>query len=190
MTEWTRYYDAVGAGEPRETLLAALESIAEPGVSVDLGCGTGRDTIELLRRGWRVIAIDAEAEAIQRLRTATGDDPRLETQVTAYEDATLPPCDLVNASWSLPFCAPTMFEAVWGRVVEALRPGGRFCGQLFGDRDEWSPANDMTFHTRAEAERLFVDFEFERFDEVEEDSKTALGEPKHWHVFNVVARRR
>jgi trans-aconitate methyltransferase len=35
--------------------------------AVDLGCGAGRDTAELLRRGWRVLAIDAEAEAIRRL---------------------------------------------------------------------------------------------------------------------------
>ena len=26
--------------------------------------------------------------------------------------------------------------------------------------------------------------------EVEEDGKTRLGEPKHWHVFSVVARKR
>jgi hypothetical protein len=74
--------------------------------------------------------------------------------------------------------------------VSSLGRGGRFCGQLFGDRDEWSPDEEMTFHTRDEAESLLADFEVERFDEVEEDSKTALGEPKHWHVFNVIARKR
>ena len=48
----------------------------------------------------------------------------------------------------------------------------------------------MTFHTRADAKALLRAFELERFDEVEEDSSTALGEPKHWHFFNVVARKR
>jgi hypothetical protein len=48
----------------------------------------------------------------------------------------------------------------------------------------------MTFHTREEAERLFAGFELERFDELDEDGETALGTPKHWHVFNVVARKR
>src|SRR6266540_4136628 len=68
-TTWTRYYDAAGE-QPRETLLFALERFdAEAGATarglfaVDLGCGTGRDSAELLRRGWRVLAIDAEAEA-------------------------------------------------------------------------------------------------------------------------------
>ena len=32
--------------------------------------GTGRDTAELLRRGWRVVAIDREPEAIDRLLAA------------------------------------------------------------------------------------------------------------------------
>jgi tellurite methyltransferase len=189
MTEWSRYYDATGE-DPRETLLAALDRFTEPGVAIDLGCGTGRDTVELLRRGWQVVAIDSEEVAIRRLRERTGDDERLQTQVARYEAAVLPPCELVNASWSLPFCPPEVFGAVWDRIVSSLDAGGRFCGQLCGDRDEWATEDDMTFHTRSEAEELLRDFELERFDEDEEDSQTALGTPKHWHVFNVVARLR
>jgi SAM-dependent methyltransferase len=188
MNDWTRYYDAVG-DDPRDTLLAAVERFAEPGVAVDLGCGTGRDTFELLRRGWHVVAIDSAPEAIERLRVATGDEPKLETQVAAYEDAALPECDLVNASWSLPFCRPDLFDVVWARIVDSLSSGGRFSGQLFGDRDEWVTESDMTFHSRAQAEALFAGFDRERFDEDEEDGQTVLGNPKHWHVFNVVARK-
>jgi tellurite methyltransferase len=189
VTDWVRYYDATG-DEPRATLLDAVERFVAPGLAVDLGCGAGRDTIELLNRGWGVVAIDSEAEAIRRLRLATGDDERLATQVAGYEDAMLPKCELVNASFSLPFCRPETFGVVWDRIVDSLGSGGRFCGQLFGDRDEWSSESDMTFQTRAQAEALFGGFELERFDEVEEDKETALGQPKHWHVFNVVARKR
>ena len=189
MKDWTRYYDAVGE-EPRDTLLEALDRFDAPGVAVDLGCGTGRDTIELLRRGWQVVAIDSAPEGIRRLRAATGDDERLETQVTAFEDAALPACDLVNASFSLPFCPHDRFADLWARIGKALRPGGRFCGQLFGDRDGWASDPGIAFLSRREVETLLGAYDVERLDEVEEDSKTAVGDPKHWHVFHVVARRR
>lgn len=189
MKHWTRYYDAVDE-TPRETLLAALDGFDAPGVAVDLGCGSGRDTIELLRRGWRVVAIDSEPEGISRLGGAIADDERLETQLTPFEDATLPSCDLVNASFSLPFCAPERFDELWTRIGDALRPNGRFCGQFFGDRDGWAPDPDITFLSRAQVENLLSAYDVERLDEVEEDSTTALGEAKHWHLFHVVARRR
>jgi SAM-dependent methyltransferase len=188
MTDWTRYYDAAG-DEPRETLLEALAHFDEPGVAVDFGCGTGRDTRELLRRGWHVLAIDAEEEAILRLRAAGGDDPRLETRISRFEDATLPECDLVNSSFALPFCSPEHFDDVWTRIGNSLGQGGRFCGQLFGDRDGWSAERDMTFHTRADVERLLTSYDVERLDEVEVDSSTVVGDPKHWHLFHVVARK-
>lgn len=189
MTGWARYYAATGT-EPRQTLLDALERFEGPGVAVDLGCGNGRDTIELLRRRWRVLAVDGEQQAIDLLRARAGDDPLLETRVARYEELVLPATDLVNASWSLPFCSPFVFRDVWRRIAESLRRDGRFAGQLFGDRDGWAPADDLTFLPRDEAEQLFAQFELERFEEVEEDSTTAVGDPKHWHVFHVVARKR
>jgi SAM-dependent methyltransferase len=186
------YYDATAARPPRRTLLAALERFAAPGNAVDLGCGDGRDTIELLRRGWVVIAIDAEAEAIARL-TARPDlaaGARLETRVARFEDARWPSCDLVNSSFALPLCPPPAFPALWQRIVASLQPGGRFAGQLYGDRDGWAGNPGMTHMTRAAAERLLQALDVELFEEEQSDTVTPRGKPKHWHIFHVVARRR
>ena len=206
---WTRYFNAAG-GDPRPTLLVALERFdAEQSdrerLGIDLGCGTGRDTFELLRRGWRVLAIDAQEEAIRRLRDS--DEPlissdRLETQVADFESARWPTADLVNASYALPFCPPGSFAGLWERITTSLPSGGRFCGQLFGDHDqwasvpdtsttEWAPArNAMTFLTRGEVDDLLGDYEIEQLIEIDEDGPTATGADKHWHLFHVVARKR
>jgi tellurite methyltransferase len=179
-------------------LLLALDRFdAEPvaadrdRLAVDLGCGEGRDTVELLRRGWRVLAVDNEPDAIARLgkRVAAEDHERLEMLVSSFEDATWPAAALVNSSFALPFCAPELFADVWDRIVASLHAGGRFSGQLFGERDEWAGDPTLSVHGRSEVEDLLAPFAIERFDEVEEDGQTALGAPKHWHVFHIVARK-
>ncbi len=170
-------------------MLGALDLFEAPGFAVDLGCGQGRDTLAMLRRGWRVLAIDAEPEAIARLRSGAGEESRLETQVASFDEATWPPADLVNAGYALPFCPPDHFDDLWNRVVTSIRPGGRFSGQLFGDRDDWAGDPEMTFQTHEEAVRLLAPFELERFDVEDADGQTATGDAKHWHVFHVIARR-
>jgi tellurite methyltransferase len=195
---WVRFFDAAGA-EPRETLLLALERYtaetngeSEP-LAVDLGCGTGRDSLELLRRGWRVLAVDVHPEALKRLRSKAATlqlAARLETRQSSFETASWPTARLLNSSFALPFCTPERFDDLWRRIVSSLEGGGRFSGQLFGDRDEWADNRELTFHTRTEVEALLDGFDLERFDEVENDGQTALGEAKHWHLFHIVARRR
>lgn len=191
---WARYYAAAG-DDPRETLLAALdaferEASARARLAVDLGCGTGRDTFELLRRGWRVLAIDAQQPALEAVRRgARAGGERLETLQARMEGAAWPAAELVNSSFALPFCPPERFPAVWARIVDSLVPGGRFAGQLFGVNDEWAGEPGMSFHARAEVDRLLHGFAVERLEEVERDGRTATGRPKHWHLFHIVARR-
>ncbi len=196
-TKWMQYYQAVAGRPPRPTLVKALEYHAQtpdvlPKLAVDLGCGDGRDTVELLNRGWRVLAIDGEPEAIARLRQRS-DCSRtyLETRVQRFEDLTLPPdISLVNASFCLPFCPPDHFPDLWDEIVATLASGGRFCGQLFGDRDSWAAYNDMNHHSRDQVNQLLTPFEVEWLEEENHPGKTALGEEKHWHIFNIVARKR
>lgn len=186
---WGRYLRVAG-DDPRPTLLDALDRFPAPGLAIDLGAGSGRDTAELLRRGWRVIAIDREQEAIDRLHALTGpDSARLQSVRARFEEAEWPDCDLVNASFSLPFCPPAAFASLWARIVDSIRPGGRFCGQLFGRRDEWARSGVVAV-SDVELAELMRPFEIERCDELESDGTTVVGKPKHWHVYHLVARKR
>jgi len=199
-----RYYAAVAQRPPNDALLEALRRFdVDPApdgsrLAVDLGSGQGRDVMELLRRGWRVLAIDAAPEAIELLHAnpALTHRERLETQVASFLHATWPPPDLLNASFSLPFCPAEHFPTVWQRIVDSLPPGARFSGTLFGDHDDWARpgGHSRTFgpsvhHTRAEAEALLASFSVEWLDERNLDTTTAVGTPKHWHAYHIVARK-
>jgi tellurite methyltransferase len=191
--DWVAYYDEQGEREPRELLVEALDAFDREGRigdAVDLGAGQGLETGELLRRGWTVVAIDAEPEGIRRLRErAGGGGSRLRTVVSRIEEAGWPAVDLVHASYSLPFCRPAVFPDVWERIRASLRPGARFVGELFGERDTWASTEiDMTFLDAAGARALFDGLEVESFAEEEKDEE-GWGEPKHWHVFHVIARQ-
>ena len=108
---WREYYEKTSRGIAWDTLREALRLIesksSEPRerFAIDLGCGAGRDTRELLRRGWKVLAIDNQPIAIRWIRSnvPTKYRPRLRTRVASFEKTSLPKCDLVNASYSLPF---------------------------------------------------------------------------------------
>jgi hypothetical protein len=115
---------------------------------------------------------------------------RLTTIVARFENTVLPPCDLVNASFALPFCAPRHLPALWARIVAAIRPGGRFAGQFFGDRDSWASRADRTHHTHDEVTTLLDGFDIELLRTEERDDPPEVRDPKHWHLFHVVARKR
>jgi SAM-dependent methyltransferase len=196
---WRAYYGYMVGQPPRETVVFALDKFAAEGLpesgrsAVDMGCGEGRDTVEILRRGWRVFAFDGTAEGIDRLQVRPGLTPemreRLTTAVMRFEAADIPPVHLINAAYSLPFCPREAFPGLWEKILVSLESGGRFSGQLFGNHDTWAVADRVTFQTRAEVEALLAPLTIEHFVEEERDGTTANGSAKHWHVFHIVARK-
>jgi tellurite methyltransferase len=189
---WGEYYDKLRDRPPRRTLLAALDAFGETpdeALAVDLGCGDGRDIVEILRRGWNVVAVDAEPEALRRLEER--GLPNITPIVARFEDVPLPiGVRLVNSSFAMPLCEPERFHELWARIVEALPSSGRFSGQWYGTRDSWMGRPGMTFLEREQALALLAGFDLEMFEEEEADSTTPRGKPKHWHIFHIVARKR
>ena len=192
---WAAYYDKLRDRPPRRTTLLALDRLGpEPRgrLAVDLGCGDGRDAIEMLRRGWRVLAVDSEPVALERLKARPDLPPnaRIETIVSRFEKVELPrDALLINSSFALPLCEPVDFRRIVADIGRRLKPGGRFAAQFYGPHDSWVGRPGMTFVTRAEAERLLEGLEIELFDEEESDGVTPRGNTKHWHVFHIVARK-
>jgi SAM-dependent methyltransferase len=61
-----------GARAPHESLPAVLDQIeCRPGATlIDLGCGTGRNALIAAERGFRVLAVDHNARAVEQLSAA------------------------------------------------------------------------------------------------------------------------
>jgi tellurite methyltransferase len=192
--DWAAYYRQLRDRPPRRTLVAALDAFGETTdpLAVDLGCGDGRDIVEILRRGWSVVAVDAEPEALRQLAARNLANRERITPITArFEEVPLPiGVQLVNSSFALPLCEPERFHELWTRIREALPSGGRFSGQWYGTRDSWMGRPGMTFLDRDAALGLLEGFELEMFEEEETDGTTPRGKPKHWHIFHIVARKR
>ena len=202
--DWPEYYTAVEGKPPRDTLLKALALFAaEPfdevlglRTAIDIGCGSGRDSHELLRQGWRVWATDFHEESrkltVQRVPPDAAD--RFHYVMSAMEDlpasSQVPTAvDLVNASFALPFCKPESFDSVWRWIERLTKGGGRFAGQFFGDRDEWKCVRPKSHFTRPQLEEVFRGWRIEHLEAVEKEGDDATGRPKYHHVFHVVAKR-
>lgn len=161
------YYAKTASRAPHHVLTFALDLFAadglSPGLAVDLGCGSGCDTIELLKRGWRVLAVDLEQSACDYIwqRQDLINTHNLTTVVCSIEELKMPTIKLANAGLVLPFCHPSRFPSIWRKIVDAIEVGGCFSGHFFGDRDTWAKDSMQTHHSREGILELFNQFSIE-----------------------------
>ena len=113
---------------------------------LEIGCGTGQLTRSLVRRGYRVHAIEPDpnmAAHARRSLSNTSSDHRPHVDVV---EQTIEQADLPESAYDAAFSASAFHwvdpDIGWLKVAHALRPGGRFglLGHLIVE-DVWSSAS-------------------------------------------------
>ena len=187
-----RYYKNTADAKPNYTVKKFIELNVEPGNAIELGCGAGRDTVCLIKNGWNVLAIDREdVESRIAAKLEAEELKQFKFLKQKFEDIELEKNNLVVANFSIPFCNKNNFKKLWNKIDDSILKDGYFVGNFFGENDEWKiTKEEMTFLTKEQVMELFSNFEIIELKEVEKDGITGLGQMKHWHVFNVIAKKK
>ena len=192
MSKISKYYNVTEKDEPRKNVKYFVENIkVNPTKVIDLGCGQGNDTVFLIKSGWRVLGIDRE-NVEERIRKRLSEDKQdsFYFELQDFEKLILTKTDLIVANFSLSFCNNKKFKNTWNIIEESILPGGYFVGNFLGNKDSWTKTkHKMTFLNIKEIKRMFENFRIIKFDEIENDKATALGSEKHWHFFNIIAKK-
>lgn len=185
------YYKKTKNSNIPKNIKTFMDMKIKPGTCIDLGCGAGRDTIFLIKNGWKVIAIDKEdTEKMIRSFLNKGEQNSLKFMKQDFKNVILKPCNLLVANASLSFCDKKYFYDLWNKILNSILKDGYFVGNFFGVNDTWTNRTNMTFFAKEEVIKLFSSFEIINFKEIEKDGRTALGAEKHWHLFNVIAKKK
>jgi len=135
-SRWGGYHARCLERGPRPLLLRACDLLGAGAgrMAVDLGCGPGTDVLALLSRGWAVRAVDRDKTGLGLLRerVPAASAGRVTITCGGFADVALPPADLVHAGFSLPFCVPGDFTAVWKGIRQACCPAGCSPGSFSG----------------------------------------------------------
>ncbi len=94
---------------------------------LDLGCGDGRLSAAIAARGARVVGIDRSPAMVAAARERGIEAHELDAAALPFAAA----FDAVFSNAALHWMGPVM-EAVLAGVFRALRPGGRFVGEMGG----------------------------------------------------------
>lgn len=194
MSNWSNYYKRLENREPRQFFLEALSffETSDQRTALDLGSGDGTESCYLLQKGWQVTAIDKEAAAIRQLlgKLELSYKQNLQVKVSSFEKAKLPSVDFVYAGLSLPFCTSLSYSELLRNIQLALKEKGLFAGHFFGPNDYRASTESILTVQEEELRELLEPFELLVLRNLEEDAPSALGVTRHWHYFEVIAKKK
>ncbi len=147
------------------TFKVDMESLYQPflaelqeGVRIlDVGCGSGRDTLAFKNKGYQVDAIDYSEELVKKATRLTGIPIKLKSfyEVDDYEAY-----DGIWACASLLHCERSRLAEVLEKMVQALKPNGViYMSFKYGDSDREKDGREFTDLNEQQAQELLAQFD-------------------------------
>lgn len=134
-----------------------LANICDGGVILDLGCGSGRDSLAFKNKGYKIEAIDYSEELVKQARDLTGIAVSYES---FYDFEKYNKYDGIWACASLLHCERDKLADVVQRISNALKENGiLYMSFKYGDQDRERDGRNFTDLNEQQAEELLHKFE-------------------------------
>lgn len=159
------YYNKHAEEFTASTFEVDMESLYQPFLAelpggtriLDVGCGSGRDTLAFKNKGYYVDAIDYSEELVKKATRLTGIPVKLES---FYEIDADEAYDGIWACASLLHCERSRLKEVIGKLLRVLKPNGvLYMSFKYGNNDREKEGRQFTNLNEAQAEILLGQLE-------------------------------
>ena len=187
MKDWTNYQTKTYGDNVCKSLIDFLDNHKIDN-AIDLGCGSGNETVYMVKNGIKVLAIDRQLNQDFILNRLSDDEKKLISfKESSFEDLELPRTNLLTAFFSIPFCNPNNFEELWTKIYNSIEDNGYFVGQLFGDRDAWNVVDSINTFPIDKVKEYLKGYKIIKLEEVEYVRES---DNKKWHFYDIIAQKK
>ena len=187
MKDWTNYQTKTYGDNVCKLLIEFLDNHKIDN-AIDLGCGSGNETVYMVKNGIKVLAIDRQLNQDFILNRLSDDEKKLISfKESSFEDLELPRTNLLTAFFSIPFCNPNNFEELWTKIYNSIEDNGYFVGQLFGDRDAWNVVDSINTFPIDKVKEYLKGYKIIKLEEVEYVRES---DNKKWHFYDIIAQKK
>ena len=116
-----KYYENTENALPHPLVKKFINMNNNPKYAIDLGCGAGRDTIYLIKNGWKVLSIDKEnTREIISGKLDNEELKKFNFKCQDFENIELEKNNLLVANFSIPFCNKDYFNEFWNKISNSI----------------------------------------------------------------------
>lgn len=187
MKDWTNYQNKTYGGDVCKLLIEFLDNYKIDN-AIDLGCGSGNETVYIIKNGIKVLAIDRQLNQDFILnRLSDNEKKMISFKESSFEDVELPKTKLITAFFSIPFCNPNNFDELWTKIYNSIEDNGYFVGQLFGDRDTWNVVESINTFSIDKVKEYLKNYNIIKLEEIEYVRES---DNKKWHFYDIIAQKK